>query len=128
MRSPGAAAAMSRSRRGAGIAGAVDGVAEAHDPPAGRQLGLHPGLGAGRVADGVERGLRARPPRAAVAGGPASAPRAAPTTSAMSAPVEATTRAVNVEALKPWSIVSIRYCSSAWAARGVGISPVTRRR
>ena len=39
--------------------------------------------------------------------GPASAPRAAPTTSARSAPVEATTRAVNVDALKPWSTVRI---------------------
>ena len=36
--------------------------------------------------------------------GPASAPIAAHTASATSAPVEATTRAVNVDALKPWSI------------------------
>ena len=41
-------------QRRAGIAGAVDGVAEAHDPPAGGDLGLDPGLGVGRVADGVE--------------------------------------------------------------------------
>ncbi len=34
-----------------------------------------------------------------------------------SAPVEVTTRAVNVEALKPWSIVRIMYCSIALACR-----------
>ena len=62
------------------------------------------------------------------AAGPARAPSAAPTTSAMSAPVDATTRAVNVDALNPWSIVRIRYCSSARAASGVGVSPVTARR
>ena len=37
------------------VAGAVDGVAEAHDPPAGGELGLDPRLGPVRVADGVER-------------------------------------------------------------------------
>ena len=42
----------------------------------------------------------------------------APTTAAArSAPVEAMTRAVKVEALKPWSMVRMRYCSTArtWA-------------
>ena len=33
--------------------------------------------------------------------------------------MEAITRAVNVEALKPWSTVSMRYCSTARACSGV---------
>ena len=36
----------------------------------------------------------------------------------------ATTRAVNVEALKPWSTVRMRYCSRARTAAGWGSSPV----
>ena len=44
---------------------------------------------------------------------------------ATSAPVEAITRAVKVEALKPWSTVSIRYCSTARACSGDGSSPVS---
>ncbi len=41
------------------------------------------------------------------------------TAAARSAPVEVMTRAVKVEALKPWSMVRIRYCSTArtWAGR-----------
>ena len=39
---------------------------------------------------------------------------------ARSAPVLAMTRAVKVEALKPWSIVATRYCSTARASRAVG--------
>jgi hypothetical protein len=53
----------------------------------------------------------------------------APTTAApRSAPVEAITRAVKVEALKPWSTVSIRYCSMARATSGVGSVPWTIHR
>ena len=39
----------------AGVAAAVHGVAEAHDPPPGGDLGLDPGLRALGIADGVER-------------------------------------------------------------------------
>ena len=42
------------------------------------------------------------------------------TAAARSAPVEVMTRAVNVEALKPWSMVSIWYCSTARALSGSG--------
>ncbi len=42
-----------------------------------------------------------------------------------SAPVEVTTRAVNVEALKPWSMVRIMYCSIARACASVGSAPVS---
>ncbi len=50
--------------------------------------------------------------------GPDSAPMAPTMEAARSAPVEVMTRAAKVEALKPWSMVSIRYCSMArtWAA------------
>ena len=48
----------------------------------------------------------------------------APTTAAArSAPVEVMTRAVNVDALKPWSMVEMRYCSTARACSAVGTSP-----
>ena len=40
--------------------------------------------------------------------GPDSAPSAPDTTAPRSAPEDAMTREVNVELLKPWSIVSIR--------------------
>ena len=50
------------------------------------------------------------------------------TAPARSAPVEVMTRAVNVEALKPWSIVSIWYCSTARAVSGSGRSPVSIHR
>ena len=42
------------------------------------------------------------------------------TAAARSAPVEVMTRDVNVEALKPWSMVRIWYCSTARALSGVG--------
>ena len=42
-----------------------------------------------------------------------------------SAPVDVTTRAVKVDALKPWSIVRIMYCSMARACSGLGSSPVS---
>ena len=53
----------------------------------------------------------------------------APTTAAAaSAPVEAMTRAVKVDELKPWSTVRIRYCSRARASAGSGCRPVTIHR
>ena len=52
--------------------------------------------------------------------GPDSAPMAPTTAAARSAPVDVITRAVNVDALKPWSIVEMRYCSTARACSGVG--------
>ncbi|CAM5419876.1 hypothetical protein SCYAM73S_01315 [Streptomyces cyaneofuscatus] len=57
--------------------------------------------------------------------GPESAPTAATRQAATSAPVEATTRAVNVEALKPWSTVEMRYCSTARTRSGSGSVPVS---
>ena len=42
-----------------------------------------------------------------------------------SAPVEVTTRAVKVDALKPWSMVRIMYCSMARACNGLGSMPVS---
>ncbi len=47
--------------------------------------------------------------------GPIKAARAPVTTPTRSVPVDAMTRAAKVEALKPWSIVRIRYCSKARA-------------
>ena len=52
--------------------------------------------------------------------GPESAPSAATTAAPTSAPVDVTTRAVNVDALNPWSMPRIRYCSSARARRRIG--------
>lgn len=46
----------------------------------------------------------------------------------MSAPVEAITLAVNVEALKPWSMVETRYRSTAAARSASGSSPVSMYR
>src|SRR4051794_2856845 len=58
--------------------------------------------------------------------GPENAPIAATTAETRSAPVEATTRAVNVDAAKPWSTVATRYCSIARASSASGTRPVTR--
>jgi hypothetical protein len=55
--------------------------------------------------------------------GPDSAPNAATTAAPTSAPVDVTTRAVNVDALKPWSMPRMRYCSTARARRGSGSVP-----
>ncbi len=52
----------------------------------------------------------------------------ATTAAPRSAPVDVTTRAVNVEALKPWSTVVIWYCSTARALSGSGSSPVSMYR
>ena len=50
--------------------------------------------------------------------GPDSAPIAPTTAAPRSAPVEVMTRAVNVDALKPWSIVEMRYFSTAGRVLG----------
>ncbi len=42
----------------------------------------------------------------------------------MSAPVDAVTRAENVDALYEWSASSTRYVSSAFSASAIGVSPV----
>ena len=60
--------------------------------------------------------------------GPDRAPMPPVTAAARSAPVEVITREVNVEALNPWSIVSIWYCSTARATSGSGFSPVSIHR
>ena len=57
--------------------------------------------------------------------GPDSAPIAATIAAPRSAPVEVTTRAVKVDALKPWSMVRIMYCSMARACGAEGTSPVS---
>ena len=50
------------------------------------------------------------------------------TAAATSAPVEVMTRAVNVDALKPWSMVVIWYCSTPRPGSGSGSSPVIIQR
>src|SRR2546427_11565619 len=50
--------------------------------------------------------------------GPERAPTAADNAAPQSAPVEGTTRAVNVEALRPCSAVEIQYAAVALTARG----------
>ena len=52
--------------------------------------------------------------------GPDSAPIAPTIAEPRSAPVEVMTRAVKVDALKPWSIVEMRYCSIARRVLGRG--------
>ena len=60
--------------------------------------------------------------------GPERAPIPATIAAPRSAPVEVTTRAVKVDALNPWSIVRIMYCSIARAWSGAGTSPVSMYR
>ena len=60
--------------------------------------------------------------------GPDSEPSAATTTAPRSAPVEVTARATKVDALKPWSMPRIRYCSMARARAGSGSVPSTMKR
>ena len=92
---------------GARVLGAVDAVAEAHQPLAAVERRLDLALGVAR---------RARPRRASsarararrrAAGRTARRPRA-DSAAATSAPVEATTRAVNVEAFMPCSAAEIQ--------------------
>src|SRR6185437_9091380 len=59
--------------------------------------------------------------------GPESAPTADESAAPQSAPVEATTRAVKVEALRPCSAVQIQYVSIALTCLG-SASPRQRRR
>ena len=60
--------------------------------------------------------------------GPESAPMPPTTAAARSAPVDVITRAVKVDALKPWSTVVMRYCSTARAYSGFGTSPFIMKR
>ena len=98
-------------------------MAEAHDPLARRELAAHPGVDPVRGADRVE-GVQGPARRAAVQ---RTGERAdgADEAGGQSAPVEAITRAVKVEALKPWSTVATRYCSMARACSGGGSAPVS---
>lgn len=73
------------------------------------------------MASRVSRARLGAPP----CSGPESAPIAPVRQAATSAPVEAITRAVKVEALKPWSTVAIRYRSTARALTGSGSCPVS---
>ena len=73
------------------------------------------------MASSVSSALLVAPP----CSGPESAPIAATRHAAMSAPVDATTLPVNVEALNPWSMVEIRYCSMALTCAAPGSVPVS---
>ena len=108
--SPPSRSATSRSMHRARVVGLVDAVAEAHEPVAALDRVAQPRLGVVGGADRVEHVERAAR-RAAVQRARQRAD--APTTAApRSAPVDVMTRAVNVDALKPWSIVEMRYCST----------------
>ena len=72
------------------------------------------------MASSMSRARLGAPP----CSGPDSAPMAATIAAPRSAPVEVTTRAVKVDALNPWSMVSTMYCSMARAWAAVGSSPV----
>ena len=76
------------------------------------------------MASSMSRARLGAPP----CSGPDKAPMAPTTAAPMSAPVEAITRAVKVEALKPWSMVEMRYCSTARAWSGSGTSPLSMYR
>ena len=103
------------------VVGAVDGVAEAHDPLARARPGRAPSRRSGPASPISSSASSARLGRAAVQRA-RTARRAPPTRRPpTSAPVEATTRAVNVEALKPWSTVAIEVRSTARACSGVGL-------
>ena len=103
-------------------------MAEAHDLVAPFDHRPHHGVDAGgrvgevedlRPADLVEQGEGAAR-RATVQRTARARRRRRRRTRPMSAPVEATTRAVNVDALKPWSIVEIRYRSTAQTCSSAG--------
>ena len=88
------------------VLGAVHAVPEAHEPLAAVQRVLDPPVGVAERLDLVEHLQHARG-RTAVQG-PERAPTPAPSAAATSAPVEATTRAVNVEAFMPCSAAEIQ--------------------
>ena len=84
------------------ILGAVDAMAEAHDPVAARQHLLDVPLGVARAATASSIGsTRAGAPPCS---GPESVPTADARHAAQSAPVDAAIRAVNVEAFMPCSV------------------------
>ena len=62
-------------------------------------------------------------PGAPPCNGPLSAPTAPTTAEIRSDPVDATIRAVNVDALIAWSITVTKYASSAVTAAGAGAWP-----
>ena len=86
---------------------AVHRVPEPHDPVAGRELpadvAVDP-LWRLPISSIASRARSGAPP----CSGPAKVPIAATTADATSVPAEAATRAVNVEALNPWSMVATR--------------------
>ena len=94
-------------------------MAHAHDAAPGRELALEPGLGARGRADRVEH-VEHRAGRAAVQRPLQRADRADDRRDQRPTPVEAITRAVNVDAFMPWSITVTRYASSAAARAGAG--------
>ena len=109
-----------------GVGGLVDPVAEAHDLVA-------PGdradqVGAGRCRAPMASSRSSARDGAPPCSGPDSAAMAPATAPATSAPVEVMTREVKVEALKPWSMVRIWYCSTARALSASGRSPVSIHR
>ena len=93
---------MPLEQTGARVLGAVDAVAEAHQPLAAARAGSRRSP-RGRPTRRPRRASAARAPGAPPCSGPESAPTADESAAAQSAPVEAVIRATKVEALRPCS-------------------------
>ena len=106
---------------GARVVGAVDAVAEAHDPLAAIEH-LTRRTPRRRRARRRRRSSAARAPARRRAAGPESVPTADESTAAQSAPVEAAIRAVKVEAFSPCSAAEIQYVSTAFDVPRVGLA------
>ena len=120
------------------ILGAVDAMAEAHDALTRVERVPDPLLRVALAVTSSSIGFTyaGAPP----CSGPESAPDCGGQGGAASAPVDAATRAVNVEAFRPCSAVQIQYVSIAFTARGsasprhckrnfsAAVSPARRRR
>ena len=100
------------------VGGAVDGVTEALDPLARCHRGAHPrgGVVGIPIASSVSRARLGAPP----CSGPESEPSAATTAATEVGAGGGHRRATKVDALKPWSMPRMRYCSMARARTGSG--------
>ena len=101
-------------------------VYKTDDPRSVMLRGVAERLGGDKVelAKAIESSMSSARLGAPPCSGPESAPIAPTIPEPRSAPVEVMTRAVNVDALKPWSMVEMRYCSIARAYSGRGVTPV----
>ena len=81
-------------------------MAEAHEALAARELLAQHGFGA-RAAP-ISNTMSSAGPGAPPCSGPLSAPTAPVTAETKSEPVDVMTRAVNVEAFRPWSATVVR--------------------